>query len=149
MASKRQNLKHRGTIYRSPERVKSPLFQGSKFFDKEDLVQVKYEMLRQVIHEKSAVSAAAQAYGFSRPSLYKAKEALEQEGLAGLVPKKPGPRQRHKMTEEVRDFARKQLKDDETIDLGQVAQRIKRHFGVAVHPRSIKRALMNKKKRNN
>lgn len=148
MPPKRQNLKRSGTIYRTPERVKALLFESNPFFDREDLVQVKYEMVRQVSHDAITVSAAAKAFGFSRPSLYKAKEALEQKGLAGLVPKKPGPKQRHKMTQEISDFARKLLKDDEAMDLKDVAQRIKKHFGLLVHPRSIRRALMSKKKRS-
>lgn len=146
MPSKRQNLKRSGTIYRTPERVKALLFESSPFFDKNDLVQVKYEMVRQVSHDASAVSVAAKAFGFSRPSLYKAKESLEQKGLAGLVPKKPGPKQRRKMTQQISDFARKLLEDDEAMDFKEVAQRIKKRFAVLVHPRSIKRALMSKKK---
>lgn len=148
MPSKRQNLKRSGTIYRTPERIKALLFESSPFFDKEDLIQVKYEMVRQVSHDACAVSTAARAFGFSRPSLYKAKEALEQKGLAGLVPKKPGPRQRYKMTQQISDFAHKLLQDDEAIDLKEVAQRIKKRFAVLVHPRSIKRAVMNKKKQS-
>jgi transposase len=78
-------------------------FRSSEFFDARDLVQVKYEMVRQarVEAEGSSVSAAAGAFGFSRQSSYSAAAALAEGGLAGLVPAKPGPRRAHKLTDEV------------------------------------------------
>ena len=42
--------KQTGGLNRHPERVRAPWFQGGGFFDARDLVQVKYEMLRQVTH---------------------------------------------------------------------------------------------------
>jgi hypothetical protein len=45
---KRQTLRRHGTLNPQPESVTHPLFQDSEFFDPDDLLQVKYEMLRQV-----------------------------------------------------------------------------------------------------
>ena len=45
---KREALRQQGTLNPRPEDVTHPLFQTSEFFDALDLVQVKYEMLRQV-----------------------------------------------------------------------------------------------------
>jgi hypothetical protein len=42
-------------------------FQDSDFFDPNDLVQVKYEMLRQGQLDKRAVPPKAKEFGFSRP----------------------------------------------------------------------------------
>ena len=65
---------------------------GGPFFDPEDLVQVKYEMLRRVREEGAAVTQASAAFGFSRPSFYAAQAAFQEAGLPGLVPQRPGPR---------------------------------------------------------
>ena len=48
-------------------------------------------MVRRVEADGVSVSAAAGAFGFSRQSDYLAVRALADEGLAGLVPAKPGP----------------------------------------------------------
>src|SRR6266511_4293399 len=75
-----------------PEAVLDEAFATSPFLDPRDLVQVKYEMVRRVRQEGAAVAAAAAAFGFSRPSWYAAAAALDQAGLPGLLPAKPGPR---------------------------------------------------------
>jgi transposase len=128
-----------------PEAVSDDGFAAEEFLDPRDLVQVKYEMVRRVRVDGDAVSGAAGAFGFSRPSWYAAAAALDQEGLPGLVPERPGPRRAHKLTDEVVAFAERALEDDpslRSVDLvGLVAER----FGVNVHPRSIERALARRR----
>ena len=77
-----------------PEQVRDPGFLSSEFFDARDVVQVKYEMVRKVKADGAPVTAAAAAFGYSRPSYYEAAAALERSGLEGLVPARPGPRGR-------------------------------------------------------
>ena len=81
--------------------VTDAVFEGEDFFDARDLVQVKYEMVRKADVEDVPVAVAAAAFGFSRQSLYTARAALREQGLAGLVPAKPGPKAGHKLTEPV------------------------------------------------
>src|ERR1700687_709012 len=101
---KHRRLRQQATLNPRPEAVTHPLFRGSEFFDPHDLLQVKYEMLRLVSVEKRPVSESAKVCGFSRPSFSQAKAALEQNGLAGLIPRKPGPRSGHKLTPTVMEF---------------------------------------------
>jgi len=129
-----------------PEQVTDDLFREEGFFDPRDLVQVKYEMLRKVGIDKRPVTEAAQSFGFSRPSFYKAKEALGREGLIGLTPKKRGPRTRHKVSEEVLSFAKEVFAKEGRLPMAEVADRVEERFGVSIHPRSIERALNGKKK---
>ncbi|MGB0092553.1 MAG: helix-turn-helix domain-containing protein, partial [Solirubrobacteraceae bacterium] len=89
------------TLNPRPEAVVDQGFRSAEFFDARDLVQVKYEMVRRVEADGVSVSRAAGAFGFSRQSYYSAARALAGEGLAGLVPDKPGPRGAHKLTDEV------------------------------------------------
>src|SRR5260370_40948615 len=79
-----------------PEQVTDPGFLSSDFFDARDMVQVKYEMVRKVRADGAPVTAAAAAFGYSRPSYYQAAAALERSGLDGLVPARPRPRGPHK-----------------------------------------------------
>jgi hypothetical protein len=64
----------------------------NEFFDPLDLVQVKYEMLRRVRADHKSIRRAAQDFGFSRPSVYRARAAFERAGLPGLLPAERGPR---------------------------------------------------------
>src|ERR1700730_5720063 len=99
-------LQQQGTLNPRPKHIRDELFLQDDFFDPRDLVQVKYEMLRRVQTEGQSVTDASANFGFSRPSFYQALSAFEQDGLAGLVPRKRGPKQAHKITEEVLAFVR-------------------------------------------
>jgi transposase len=130
------------TLNPRPEAVADEAFtSGPEFFDARDLVQVKYEMVRRVRAGGQPVTKAAAAFGFSRPSYYQAAAAVEAGGLAGLVPARPGPRRAHKLTGEVVAFARQLREDDPSLRSAQVAEAITERFGIAVHPRSVERAL--------
>jgi transposase len=124
-----------------PEAVSDERFRASEFFDPRDLVQVKYEMVRRARVDGEPVARAAESFGFSRPSFYAAAAALDEDGLAGLVPARPGPRRAHKLSEEVVAFCRQQLEADASLRPGDLVEVIVQRFGVPVHPRSIERAI--------
>ena len=124
-----------------PEAVSDEAFAGSEFLDARDLVQVKYEMVRRVRVDGDAVSRSAAAFGFSRPSFYEARAALDAGGLAALVPARPGPRRAHKLTDEVVAFARERRTADPSLRSADLVDAIAERFGVRVHPRSVERAL--------
>jgi transposase len=124
-----------------PESVRDERFASSEFLDARDLVQVKYEMVRRARVDAEPVSRAAEAFGFSRPSFYAAEAALDQGGLAALVPARPGPRRAHKLTGEVVGYAREQLTADPKLSSQALVDLIAERFGVRVHRRSLERAL--------
>jgi hypothetical protein len=101
---KQMALRRSGTLNPRPQDVRHPLFQGNHFFDPDDTVQVKYEMLRQVHVDHQPISQAARDFGFSRPSFYQANSSFSKAGLAGLAPSKRGPKGGHKLTPEVMAF---------------------------------------------
>lgn len=144
---KRKALRQHGTLAPHPERITDPLFQEDEFFDARDLIQVKYEMLRRVRLEGHTVSQAAAAFGFSRPSYYQAQATFEREGLVGLVPKKRGPRAAHKLTDDVLEAVEDMRKADKSLKPQELVERLKKQFGVEVHPRSLERALARRKKK--
>lgn len=131
-----------------PEDVTDNVFvSGHPFFDTRDLVQVKYEMLRRVRVDGVPVKLAAAAFGFSRPSFYQARMAFEEGGLPGLLPQRPGPRRAHKLTEEVMEFLQDVLVQDASLGPRDLAGLLREQFGLAVHPRSIERALERARKK--
>jgi len=131
-----------------PEQVTDQSFLAEEFFDARDVVQVKYEMVRRVTLEGASVTAAAAAFGYSRPSYYQAAAALQTAGLPGLEPAKPGPRHRHKLTEPILAWAEDRLGADPSLSPALLVEPIEAAFGVRVHPRSIERALAHYRDRS-
>ncbi len=140
-------LRQHATLNPRPGGVTHALFENSAFFDPDDVLQVKYEMLRLVNVDKRAISEAAKACGFSRPSFYQAQAAFQQGGLAGLIAHKSGPRGGHKLTPAVLQFVAEARSADPGVRAQRLAEQVHQRFGVQVHPRSIERQLLRKKKR--
>ena len=134
-----------GTLNATPENVHDPKFREGDFFDPRDAVQVKYEMLRRVSVENASVSAASEEYGLSRPTYYQAKTNFEDSGIAGLVPKKRGPRGPHKLRGDVLAFLKRQIVPGEPIRARELSKLIRNEFGLDVNPRTIERAVDLKK----
>lgn len=134
-----------GTLNPGPEKVRDPKFREGEFFDPRDGVQVKYEMLRRVSVENASVTDAAEEYGVSRPTYYQTQASFAEAGIAGLVPKKRGPRGPHKLQGDVLAFLEQQLVAGEPIRARELSRLIRKEFGLDVHPRTIERAVRVKK----
>jgi len=145
--AKLQALRETRALNARPQRVADPLFAQGEFFDPCDLVQVKYEMLRRVQSEERPVSEAATAFGFSRVAFYQAQAAFADQGLPGLVPKRPGPRRAHKLSADVVEYLAQQHAEDQSLRAKNLAEMVLKKFGLAVHPRSIERALAKRRKK--
>lgn len=132
-------LRQSHTLHPHADQVRDPLFtSGSPFFDPRDLVQVKYELLRRVLVEGDTVAHATAQFALSRPTFYAAQAAWQRAGLAGLVPAATGPRQGHKLTNEVVQLLRER---SATMSSTELATWLREEHRLVVHPRSIERAL--------
>jgi len=131
-----------GATHPHPQAVTDALFLGSTFFDPNDLVQVKYEMLRSVQAGTYRVVQAAQTFGLSRPAFYVAQAAFAQEGLPGLLPRKRGPKGPHKLTDEVLAVLAAAVKEAGSMPGGDMLARLlAERCGIEAHPRTIVRRL--------
>lgn len=142
-AHRQQALEAQGAAHLHPEAVAAPLFRGSAFFDPNDLVQVKYEMLRSVEKDGRAVVEAAEAFGVSRPVYYVTRELFNREGLPGLLPRKRGPKRPHKLTEENLAVLAQAVREAEHMPSGaELTALLAERCGIRAHPRSILRRLL-------
>lgn len=144
---KTRTLRERGCLNPHPENVRDELFLSNAFFDPNDLLQVKYEMLRRVRQEGDSVSAAATRFGLSRPTFYSAQRAYETGGLPALVPARPGPRRPHKLGQEVVEALRTAWERRPPPSSRELVELVRERFGLSVHRRSIDRVLARQKKR--
>jgi transposase len=139
-------LKKRGTLNPKPEKVKDSLFASHEFFDPDDLIQVKYEMLRRVEKESMPITKASSSFGYSRFSFYRILTAFKNKGISGLIPEKKGPSGGYKLSEGIMDFVEAEMKKDNTLKSPKLKKVIEKRFGITIHKRSIERAIARRKK---
>jgi transposase len=135
-----------GTLNRDPQAVRDPLFQGGGFFDPRDLLQVRYEMIRRHRVENLSVAATAELFGVSLPTAYLAHAAFAAGGLVGLLPKRRGPKQGHKLTPEILAHIEQRRRERPDWRARDAQTELQQRFGLNVHRRSLERALRSKKK---
>ena len=145
--AKEKALREQGVLHRHADMVQDEAFRSHEFFDACDLVQVRYEMLRRHRVDERALSEVAASFGVNRQALYKTKTAFQEQGIAGLLPRRRGPKGAHKCTEEILDFVEQWRSTRSADATGSVVEAIERRFGVTMNPRSIERALARHKKR--
>lgn len=143
--TKIENLAQEGTLNPASGKVRDLKFQEGGFFDPRDVVQVKYEMLRRVSVEKASVTDASDDFGVARPTFYQTKSDFDDAGIAGLVPKKRGPRGPNKLQGEILAFIKERLSPGQPIRARDLVALVKDEFGLDVHPRTIERAFSGKK----
>lgn len=142
-------LREQGALNPRSAKVAHQLFLENEFFDPHDMIQVKYEMLRWARLTKSSIQETAKSFGFSRPAFYQARSSLEREGLAGLMPKKRGPKNRHKLSVEIMEFIQAEMAKDQSLTIPAIVSLVKKNYGLAIHSRSVTRALNPKKTTDN
>ena len=142
---KTEALLEEGTLNPAPEKVGDPKFRAGEFFDPRDLVQVRYEMLRRVSSDDLSVAQVATEYGVSRPTYYQARASFDEAGLAGLLPKKRGPRGPHKLQGDLLAFVEERIVPGKPLRARELAKLIHKTFSIEVHPRTIERAFAGKK----
>lgn len=146
-SGKKLCLKEQGMLNAHPDRVRDQLFLENDFFDPQDLLQVKYEMIRKVERDEASVTSSAQDFGFSRLSFYRLREDFRRGGLAALIPERRGPREAHKLTEEIMVCLETEISRNKTLKARALSKFIEERFGLKIHPRSVERALARRKKK--
>jgi transposase len=145
--NKKEVLIENGTFNRRHGQVKKSKFLSDRFYDPMDIVQVKYEMLREAEHSDKAVGKIAGEYGFSRMTYYDVKEGFDQRGLAALIPGKKGPKRPHKLTEELQGFIDGYSADHPKASALEIATAMECERSVSISKRTIERYSRKKKPR--
>jgi len=141
MPTKEENLKRSGCFFSNFENVTASIFSTNPFFDKRDIIQVKYEMIRAVSKSEGSITEIADTYGFSRKSYYQINKAFQRGGLNALLPKKTGPKEAFKLNAEVLGFIESFIKDHINAKSNEISAALEAEKGVKVHPRTIYRYL--------
>jgi transposase len=136
----------RGTFNPHPESVSDVLFIANPFFDPRDLLQVRYEMLRRHSLTKPRLSMWLSTSEF-HARLSNSQAALRKAGLSGLLPRPRGPREAHKLSEEVAEYVRAVRATAPGLTTVACLKALQEKFGITVHRRSLERAMARRKNR--
>ena len=146
-SDKHARLRQAGLLNLHPERVLDPRFDQSEFFDPRDILQVRYEMVRRVRFDKLTLAKAAERFGVSLPTCFRAVKAFARDGLQGLVPDRRGPRGPHKITPAILDFVDNYRAEHGRTSSARLVQLIEQQFGIGLHPRGLEKALARREKK--
>ena len=144
MASKekRRALNAHGTLNPEPEKVTAEQFRlHREFFDAEDRLQVRYEMLRGPAVGELTVTEACAAFGVSRQTFYTLRRAFDAQGIAGLFEGKRGRKGPLKASGEVVEFVRAAKAAEPSLSGAHIARLVDQKFGVVLHRRTVERLL--------
>lgn len=146
---KREFLEAAGALHAHPERVRAALFEGHRFFDPLDKVQVKYEMLRAHAVDGNTVKAVSKVFGFSRQTFYTTLVAFDELGIIGLTDEKRGRRARLKLSEEDVAWIELLARDCPELSGHVIAERLFEERGVRVHRRTVERIVVTRAGKKN
>ena len=147
---KRARLEQAGLLNPEPERVRDALFSSHpEFFDAQDLLQVRYELLRAHLVDGGRIVGLCDGYGVSRQTFYNLLAKFLEHGSAGLIPRKPGPKGASKVTSEVVTFAVRRLEKDADLSGGRLALEIEDRFATSLHPMTTERLLRRLRSKKN
>src|SRR5260221_9468851 len=104
---KRRALRAQGALNPAPEKVLAEPFRSHpEFFDAEDRLQVRYEMLRGPSQGEMSVVEACRLFAVSRQTFYTLRRAFEARGIPGLPQGKRGRHGPLKASREVVEVVR-------------------------------------------
>jgi transposase len=139
---KRRVLKAQGALNPDPEKVTAAQFRTHReFFDTEDRLQVRYEMLRGPALGELTVTEACAAFGVSRQTFYTLRRAFDAQGIAALFEGKRGRKGPLKASVEVVEFVRATKAADPSLSGAQIARLVNQEFSVELHRRTVERLL--------
>lgn len=140
---KRGGLRAQGALNPAPEEVLADPFRSHpEFFDAEDRLQVRYEMLRGPAHGEMSVAEACRLFGVSRQTFYTLKRAFQARGIAGLADGKRGREGPVKASAEMVQFVRDAKAHDPAASGAWLARMVGDLFGISLHRRTIERLLV-------
>jgi transposase len=145
--SKQCILVENGTFNRNYGKVQEERFTSDAFYDPQDIVQVKYEMLRTANETQRSIEEIAGKFGFSRAAFYKIKTSYNAEGVSAFVPDKSGPKNALKLTSEHQKFINDYLERNPDASSGSIAAILYEERGLRVSKRTIERYRSGQGKR--
>ena len=144
--SKQEILLENGTYNKNYEKVMEQRFVSDDFYDAQDIVQVKYEMLRTARETELTIEDVADTFGFSRAGYYKIKTSFEKEGVSAFVTSKTGPKNALKLKGEYKAFIDQYLTENPDTSSTDLVAILKNERGLSISKRTVERYRSSQRK---
>jgi len=138
---KKEVLSQLGALNKNPEKVTNYLFKKHDFFDPQDKVQIKYEMLRANQVDGQKITHICTQYNYSREAFYVILRKFKHQGIVGFL---EGSRQKKNTIMINQDIAKMiiQMKfENPDISGAKLAQKINATFNADYKKRAIEKAV--------
>jgi len=142
---KKEILIKNGTYNKNHGKVTKERFREGGFYDPMDIVQVRYEMIKDADDGGTTIEQTTSEYGYSRASYYYIKDDFEKGGMVALVPEKTGPKAPRKLTNELQEYITTYIENNPSTSSSRIALDIENDKGVKVSKRTIERFRSKKK----
>jgi transposase len=106
----------------------------------EDIVQWRYEMIRESALSREPIDAICEKYRYSRDMHYYYKGKFDAQGMMGLSDDKPGPRAATKRTADVDRLIIELRFKNPHVNMYEIAHQLNQ-LGVDISARSVSRTL--------
>ena len=106
----------------------------------DDIVQWRYEMIRESALSREPIDSICKKYRYSRDMYYYYKGKFDAQGMLGLNDDKPGPRAATKRTEDVDRLIIELRFKNPNINMYEIANHLNQ-MGVDISARSVSRTL--------
>lgn len=140
-------LRQSRTLHPSPDEVRDAQFLTDPFFDRRDLLQVRYEMVRRVRVDRQSIRRTAASFGVTPPTVYATQRRFLQRGLTGLLPLKSGPKGGWKTTPEVLRFLSELTEKEGHLPYRELSRRVQDRFGKSIDFSTLYRSLRRPEKK--
>ncbi len=145
---KQKNLKERGLLNPKPERITDPLFkEKSEFFDPSDLLQTRYEMVRSHQVDQASVVDICQRFGVSRQTFYTLLKKFLNEGSAGFLAKKVGPKSPSKLNADIMAYIESRFVMNRDVKARELMLEVQEQFETVFHKRTVEKVLQTLRKK--
>ena len=142
---KKELLIKNGTFNKNHNKVTSEGFSKGGFYDPMDIVQVRYEMIKDADNSGKTIGQVSSEYGYSRASYYHIKDSFDKGGMTALIPEKTGPKESRKLTSDLQEYIKEYIRRDPSVSSSKIAAEIKNVKGVTISKRTVERFRYKKK----
>jgi len=143
--SKKETLVSNGTYNKNYMKVKNKKFIEESFYDPMDIIQVKYEMLKDALYGNRSIMEIANEFGFSRASFYKIKNEFDKKGISAFIHDKVGPKEPYKLKDNFKEYIDKYIQNNPGVSSNEIAINLNKDKEVNISKRTIERYRSRKK----
>ena len=141
---KQSHLKKSNTFNTKSDKITARLFADNELMDPQDLLQVRYELVRAIEYDKKPIKEICAEYGVSATTARRYIDDLRKGGLIALVPDPKGPSGPTKLTKEAAEFIENYLKENPRASGGKIHNALEAKLHLGVSKRTVERFLSKK-----